>query len=56
MSQNKICVLEDDKMCVNCGECLQCDLDPSKICDNCCKCLDKATSDYETILIDDIII
>jgi len=56
MNENKYCILDDDKYCVNCGECLICDLDPSKVCNNCCKCLDNPTNDYETILIDEIIL
>lgn len=39
MDKNKICVLDDDKFCDDCGECMRCDLDPNKICDNCCKCI-----------------
>lgn len=53
---NNICVLDDTKLCNQCQECLKCDLDPSKICDNCCKCLDKKIKDYESIIIDEIII
>ena len=26
----KYCVLEDDKLCTNCGRCNMCDLDPGK--------------------------
>ncbi len=36
----KRCVLDDNKLCTDCGECNRCDLDPDKICDNCCKCLE----------------
>jgi len=36
----KQCVLDDTKVCTECGDCDRCDLDPNKICDNCCKCLD----------------
>ena len=35
----KQCVLNDYKICDECGECQKCDLDPDKICDNCMKCL-----------------
>ena len=31
----KYCVLEDDKLCTNCGRCNMCDLDPEKVCYNC---------------------
>jgi hypothetical protein len=51
----KLCILDDTKNCLNCGDCLQCDLDPKKICDNCCQCLETSLNDYETILIDEII-
>lgn len=35
----KMCVLDETKVCDNCGECIRCDLDPNKICDNCCRCI-----------------
>ena len=41
----KFCVLDDEKQCDNCGECLVCDLDPSKTCDNCMKCVDDGGED-----------
>lgn len=43
----KRCVLDELKLCDNCGECNRCDLDPNKICDNCCKCLSKEGTDTE---------
>jgi len=54
----KNCILESDKICVNCGQCLLCDINSTKICDNCCQCLDELNKDkdYETILIEEIII
>lgn len=36
----KECMLYENKICNNCGECLVCDLDPGKTCDNCGKCID----------------
>jgi hypothetical protein len=30
------CILENGKLCNNCGACQVCDLDETKICDNCC--------------------
>lgn len=36
----KRCVLDDTKLCTDCGDCDRCDLDPNKLCDNCCKCLE----------------
>jgi len=41
----KYCILEDNKICNNCGECDMCDLDPKKRCDNCGKCLDEYNTD-----------
>ncbi len=35
----KQCVLDENKQCVECGECDRCDLDPKKMCDNCGKCV-----------------
>ncbi|MBR5949572.1 MAG: hypothetical protein IKZ82_13155 [Clostridia bacterium] len=35
----KKCILYDDRVCNDCGECLVCDLDPNKLCDNCGKCI-----------------
>ena len=51
--ETKMCVLDEEKECDGCLECLVCDLDPTKICDNCGKCLD--IRDYATIKIDKII-
>ena len=39
MDNIRMCVLEDGKICDDCGECDRCDLDPNKICDNCCRCI-----------------
>lgn len=50
----KYCVLDESKLCNDCGECSVCDLDPNKICDNCMKCL-KSGADYNAIEIDEII-
>lgn len=48
------CVLDENKICDNCGECNVCDLDPNKICDNCMKCLNTG-AEYNAIEIDEII-
>lgn len=50
----KRCLLDDSKVCDNCGECDRCDLDPNKLCDNCCKCLalEDAESEFRSITID----
>lgn len=50
----RICVLDESKICDDCGECNRCDLDPNKICDNCMACL-KTGADYNAIEIDEII-
>ena len=50
----KRCVLDETKLCNDCGECNVCDLDPNKICDNCMQCL-KTGADYRAIEIDEII-
>ena len=48
---NKRCVLDENKICNECGECQKCDLDPEKICDNCMKCVNSG-ADYSAIEID----
>ena len=50
----KYCILDETKLCDDCGECSVCDLDPNKICDNCMKCL-QSGADYRAIEIDDIL-
>ena len=39
MEKQRMCVLDEKKVCDDCGECNRCDLDPNKICDNCCRCI-----------------
>lgn len=39
MEKKRMCLLDENKVCDDCGECDRCDLDPNKICDNCCKCI-----------------
>ena len=51
MALKKMCVLDDDKECIGCGECDRCDLDPNKICDNCMKCV-RGDADYRAIMVD----
>ena len=51
----KKCVLDENKICSDCGECSRCDLDPNKICDSCGKCLE-TEADSRAIYIDDIIL
>lgn len=50
----KMCVLDETKLCNDCGECNRCDLDPNKICDSCGKCLE-SDADSRAIYIDGII-
>ncbi|MBQ6374369.1 MAG: hypothetical protein IJJ45_07780 [Clostridia bacterium] len=50
----KYCVLDETKICNDCGECNVCDLDPNKICDNCMKCVTTGAA-YNAIEIDEII-
>lgn len=50
----KYCVLDETKVCNDCGECSVCDLDPNKICDNCMKCVNTGAA-YNAIEIDEII-
>ncbi len=51
-SMPKYCVLEDDKLCTECGRCNYCDLDPEKICDNCMRCVRRSDADFAQIEID----
>lgn len=50
------CVIDEDKICNSCQDCMICDLNANKICDNCCQCLENNPKDFETIVIDDIVI
>ena len=49
----KKCVLDENKICDDCGECNYCDLNPFKICDNCGKCIGM-NEEYREIKIDEI--
>ena len=51
---DKYCVLDETKLCDDCGECNICDLDPNKVCDNCMKCINSG-ADYKAVEIDEII-
>ncbi|PJI10152.1 MULTISPECIES: hypothetical protein [Clostridium] len=51
----KMCVLDENKVCDNCGECDRCDLNPEKICDNCGKCLNPNNANTRSILVDNVI-
>lgn len=45
----KFCVLNETKICDDCGKCNICDLDPNKICDNCCKCIENSDKEYSEL-------
>ena len=49
------CLLDDNKICNDCGECDKCDLDSSKLCDNCGKCIGM-DADSRAIEIEDVIL
>lgn len=51
----RICVLDENKVCDECGACNQCDLDPNKVCDNCCRCIDGEEMDFAQITIADVL-
>ena len=51
----KHCILDEERRCVDCGDCLTCDLDPEKLCDNCMRCVQKSNADYLAIEIDEVI-
>ena len=51
----KYCLLDEAKICDDCGECDRCDLDPNKLCDNCCKCLD-VEEEYAEIAVRDVVL
>ncbi len=51
----KMCILQDNKICDECGECDYCDLNPFKKCDNCGKCIE-SEDEYRELKIDEIII
>ena len=46
-------MLDERKICDECGDCQRCDLDPNKICDNCMKCVNSG-ADYSAIEIDKV--
>lgn len=52
--ERKVCLLNEEKFCDDCGECTRCDLNPDKLCDNCMKCI-QSDADYKAIEIDEVI-
>ena len=51
----KHCLLDDEKECIECGECDRCDLNPDKLCDNCCKCIDEWEGNFAQIPVQDVV-
>ncbi len=49
----KMCVLDENKVCDECWDCIRCDLNPKKICDNCGECIGM-DADIRAIKIDAI--
>ncbi|MBR5713399.1 MAG: hypothetical protein IKX58_01230 [Clostridia bacterium] len=57
MEDKRMCLLDDNKVCDDCGECDRCDLDPNKLCDNCCKCLAlEDDSEFRTVTLDGTVV
>jgi len=52
---NDKCILDENKLCCDCGECDKCDLDSNKICDNCGKCIG-LDADSRAIEIEDVVL
>lgn len=52
---NEKCILDESKLCNDCGECDRCDLDSNKICDNCGKCIG-LDADSRAIEIEDVVL
>ncbi len=52
--ENK-CILDETKICTDCGECDKCDLESDKLCDNCGKCIG-LDADSRAIEIEDVIL
>lgn len=52
---SKVCILDENKLCTDCGECDRCDLDSNKICNSCGKCVG-LDADSRAIEIEDVIL
>lgn len=52
---NEKCILDENKLCDDCGECDRCDMDNNKVCDNCGKCIG-LDADSRAIEIEDVIL
>ena len=53
--EERMCILDEEKVCDDCGECDHCDLDSNKICDNCMKCIQN-DADYAEIEIAEVVL
>ena len=51
---DKMCVLDENKICNSCGECDYCDLNPFQKCNNCGKCI-SSEEEYRELKIDAVI-
>ena len=53
---DKICILDEQKICNQCGECDMCDIEDGKKCDNCGKCIglnaDSRAIEIEGVILD----
>jgi hypothetical protein len=51
---SKICIFNEKRVCVNCGECEICELNSNKKCNNCGECLELEGYDVKAIRIDEV--
>ena len=53
-SMSKICIFNEKRVCVNCGECEICEINSNKKCNNCGECLELEGYDVKAIKIDEV--
>jgi hypothetical protein len=51
---SKICIFNEKRVCINCGECEICELNSNKKCNNCGECLELEGYDVKAIKIDEV--
>lgn len=51
--EEKRCVLDEDQVCRECGDCESCDINPNKRCDNCMACI-RSGADYNVIEVEEV--
>ena len=51
---SKICIFNEKRVCVNCGECEICEINSNKKCNNCGECLELEGYDVKAIKIDEV--